>query len=224
VKPRHEYKHSLNFGDYVVLRNRLKHMMKRDPHTDANGEYRVRSLYFDTPDDKALREKIDGVDNRDKFRIRRYLGDSDYIVLEKKHKRHGLCDKQQAQISASEVEALLGGDTKWLLDDVRPVVREFYTRIRSERLMPKTIVDYIREPFICEAGNVRITFDRGIHSGVYTTDFLDDGMPTVSAGDEIVLLEVKFDEFIPDHLVRALQLDGRRASACSKYALCRIYG
>lgn len=224
MKARHEFKHSLNYSDYIVLRNRLKHAMSRDPYTDANGEYRVRSLYFDTPGDKALREKIDGVDNRDKFRIRRYLGNDDYLVLEKKSKRHGLCYKQSVRVTADEVRSLLNGNYDWLLDESRPVAKELYTRIKSERLASKTVVEYIREPFIFAAGNVRVTFDRDIHSGVFSTDFLNDTMPTVSAGDEIVLLEVKYDQFIPDHLVNLLRIDGRRASACSKYALCRIYG
>ncbi|MDR1000725.1 MAG: polyphosphate polymerase domain-containing protein [Clostridiales bacterium] len=221
---RREYKHSLNFGDYIVLRNRLRHTMKRDPHTGLNGEYRVRSLYFDTPGDKALREKIDGVDNRDKFRIRRYLNSEDYIVLEKKSKRHGLCYKQSARVTVDEVRALLNGETKWLLDKNLPIAKELYTRIQSECLSPKTVVDYIREPFIYAAGNVRVTFDRDIHTGVFSTDFLNDEMPAVPAGDEIVLLEVKYDQFIPSHLVNLLRLGDRRASACSKYALCRIYG
>lgn len=70
MQARHEYKHSLNYTDYILLRDRLKRTMQRDSHADKNGEYRVRSLYFDTPGDKALREKIDGVDRREKFRIR----------------------------------------------------------------------------------------------------------------------------------------------------------
>jgi hypothetical protein len=199
--------------------------MKRDPHTDTNGEYHVRSLYFDTPGDKVLRDKTDGVDNRDKFRIRRYLGNGDYMVLEKKSKRHGLCYKQSARVTAAETAALLNGETGWLFDNSRPVAKELYARMRSELLRPKTVVDYIREPFICEAGNVRVTFDRSIHTGAFPADFLNDDMPAILAGgDEIVLLEVKYDQFIPDHLANLLRIDGRGASACSKYALCRMYG
>ena len=56
MQARHEFKHSLNYGDYVILRGRLGHVMARDPYADEKGEYRVRSLYFDTPGDKALRE------------------------------------------------------------------------------------------------------------------------------------------------------------------------
>ena len=224
VQARHEYKHSLNYADYILLRDRLKRTMRRDSHVDKNGEYRVRSLYFDTPGDKALREKIDGVDRREKFRVRRYIGADDHLVLEKKSKIHGLCYKKSCCLTREELELLQGGALKWMALDGRELVRELYTKMKNEQLRPKTIVDYVREPFVCPAGNVRITFDRDIRTGLFSTDFLSDDLPTVKAGDEIVLLEVKYDEFIPDHIVHLLQLEGRRASACSKYALCRVYG
>ena len=224
MQARHEYKHSLNYTDYILLRDRLKRTMRRDNHADKNGEYRVRSLYFDTPGDKALREKIDGVDRREKFRIRRYIGGDDLLVLEKKSKRHGLCYKISCRLTREELVLLQSGNVKWMALDKRELVQELYAKIRYEQLRPKTIVEYIREPFVYPAGNVRITFDREIRTGLFSTDFLSDDLPTVKAGDEIVLLEVKYDQFIPEHIVRLLQLEGRRASACSKYALCRIYG
>jgi hypothetical protein len=224
MQARHEYKHSLNYGDYIILRNRLRHLMSRDAHADEKGEYKVRSLYFDTPGDKALREKIDGVDKREKFRIRRYIGGGEYLNLEKKSKVHGMCYKTSALITPDEIARLQSGDFAWMLSDDRELVRELYAKMRNERLAPKTVVDYIREPFICIAGNVRITFDRDIRTGLFSTDFLSDALPTVKAGEEIVIVEVKYDRFIPDYITDALQLGNRRAAACSKYALCRVYG
>ncbi|GHU95185.1 molecular chaperone [Clostridia bacterium] len=224
MKARHELKHSLNYGDYHILRGKLRRVMSHDVHADENGEYRVRSLYFDTPGDKALREKIDGVDRREKFRIRRYLGDTDYIMLEKKSKTHGMCYKRSAKLTAEEVCAIQSGELSWMIGDKRELVCELYSKMRSELLLPKTVVDYIREPFICIAGNVRITLDRDIRTGLFATDFMSECLPTVKAGDELVLLEVKYDQFIPDYITNVLQLGSRRAAACSKYAICRIYG
>ncbi len=221
---RHEYKHSLNYADYIVLRNRLKRVMRRDCHADQNGEYRVRSLYFDTPDDKALRQKIDGVDKREKFRIRRYIGNDEYLVLEKKSKRNGLCYKRTCKLTQDEVTMLLQGNVRWMAEKENDLVKELYAKLRYEQLQPKTIVEYIREPFIYQAGNVRITFDKEIRTGIHATAFLNDELPMIKAGDEIVLLEVKYDQFIPDHIAQLLHLPGRRASSCSKYAMCRIYG
>jgi hypothetical protein len=224
MRARHELKHSINYGDYILLRDRLRHVMQRDAHADANGEYRVRSLYFDTLTDKALLEKINGVDDRVKYRLRRYIGVPGFIKLEKKSKRNGLGTKESAQLTEAEVRQILAGDIAWMKADARPLVAQLYEKMAIEGFQPKTIVDYIREPFTCAAGNVRVTLDRDIRTGLFATDFLNDDLPTVKAGDEMIVLEVKYDQFIPQHLVGLLQLDSRRATACSKYALCRIYG
>ena len=224
MQGRHELKTSINYCDYITLRNRLKHLMQRDPHTDSNGQYRVRSLYFDTPQDKALREKQDGVDAREKFRIRKYLTSNDTIKLEKKSKKNGLSYKTSVNLTPADVQAILQNDLNWMLHDPRPLVQELYTKMKNQHLEPKIIVDYTREPFTCTAGNVRITFDREIRSGLYSLDFFNDNLPTLKVGDEIVVMEVKFDQFIPSHIQAAIQLGNRRASACSKYALARIYG
>jgi hypothetical protein len=210
--------------DYTILRAKLSAMLRRDAHADKNGEYRVRSLYFDTPTDRALREKIEGMDRREKFRVRRYLGNDDYLVLEKKSKRRGLSYKQSVEITADELCALQSGDTGWMARDQRELVAELYCKMTSDLLRPKTIVDYVREPFVCDAGNVRITLDRNIRTGLFSTDFFDDALPTIAPEHELVLLEVKYGAFIPDYIVSLLQLESRRAAACSKYALCRIYG
>jgi len=224
MQGRHELKHSINYCDYILLRNKLKYLMQHDPHADQNGEYPVRSLYFDTPDDKALREKQDGLDNREKFRIRRYLNGSNIINLEKKSKKNNISYKITANLTAAEVQSIINNDLNWMALDTRPLVQELYTKMKNQSLAPKTLVDYTRETFTYPAGNVRITFDRDIRTGLYSQDFFNDNLPTLKVGDEIVVLEVKFDQFLPSHLQAALQLGNRRATACSKYALARIYG
>ncbi|WRS28727.1 polyphosphate polymerase domain-containing protein [Oscillospiraceae bacterium MB08-C2-2] len=224
MKARHEFKHSLNYMDYIILRNKLRAILPHDDNVDANGEYKIRSLYFDTPGDKALLEKLNGFNRREKFRLRRYNDDTQFVRLEKKSKISGLCYKQSASLSREEVKLLLQGQWDWMIQQERPLVAELYSKMNGQLLQPKTIVDYVREPFIYPAGNVRITFDRDIRTGLQSKAFLDNDLPTVPAGNEIVLLEVKYDEFIPGFIADLLQLGNRKASACSKYALCRIYG
>ena len=97
-------------------------------------------------------------------------------------------------------------------------------KMRTQGLRPKTVVDYTREPFVYRPGNVRVTFDYGIRTGLGCTDFLDPGLVTVPAGDAPILMEVKWDAFLPDLIRDAIQLTGRRSAAFSKYAQCRIYG
>lgn len=221
---RHEFKHSLNYQDYHILRKRLQVVLAHDNNVNQNGEYFIRSLYFDTPTDKALREKIDGVNTREKFRIRRYNDNNEHIMLEKKSKYNGLCSKQSVPLKKCEVEKLLKGDTGWMPDSGQDLIVELYTKMKAQQLRPKTIVDYTREPFVYPAGNVRITLDRAIKTGIYHTGFFEQNLPTVSAGTEMVVLEVKYDAFMPSFIAAVLQLDSRRASAISKYAICRAYG
>lgn len=220
---RHEWKHEINYVDMLVLRQRLQTVMQRDPHAVC-GSYFIRSLYFDNPADKALREKIDGVNCREKFRIRYYNHDTSLIHLEKKSKWNGLGSKRSAALTAQEAQAIVDGAWDWMLDSGRPLVQELYSKILSQGLRPKTIVDYTREPFIYAPGNVRVTLDYGIRTGLNCTDFLNPDCLTIPAGSAPIILEVKWDEFLPSVIRDIVQLNGRRTAAFSKYAVCRIYG
>lgn len=220
---RHEWKHEINISDMFALRQRLRAVMAVDEHT-VDGSYRVRSLYFDTPTDRVLREKLDGVDIREKFRIRYYNDDLGYIRLEKKSKRRGVGNKQSAKLSVLEAQAIVDGDITWMAECDRELVRELYRKMIYQGLRPKTIVDYVREPFVYVPGNVRVTLDRDIRTGILCTDFLDAECVMIPAGNAPVILEVKWDAYLPSIIRDIVQLDGRRTAAFSKYAACRIYG
>ena len=220
---RHEWKHEINYTDLLVLRQRLQAVMQPDPHA-VGGSYFIRSLYFDNLADKALREKIDGVNRREKFRIRYYNRDTSLIHLEKKSKWNGLGNKQGAVLTVQESQAIVDGDWEWMLDSGKPLVQELYSKMRSQGLRPKTIVDYTREPFIYAPGNVRVTLDYDIRTGLNCTDFLNPDCVTIPAGNSPIILEVKWDEYLPSVIRDIVQLDGRHTAAFSKYAVCRIYG
>lgn len=220
---RHEWKIEINFSDLLVLRQRLRAIAAPDPHA-IDGKYHIRSLYFDTPTDKALREKIDGVDRREKFRIRCYNGNTSLIHLEKKCKIQGLCRKESCLLDASEVQSLLDGDDQWMKPCDRPLVQDLAYQMQTTGLRPKTLVDYTREPFVFAPGNVRVTLDYDIRTGLGTTDFLHCDCVTIPANPSPIILEVKWDEFLPDIIRDAVQLQSRRAGAFSKYAACRTYG
>ncbi len=223
MKYRHEWKHEINAADRLVLLTRLGAVMKRDAHA-IDGVYKIRSLYFDDLRDTALREKIDGVNVREKFRIRFYNGDTSFIVLEKKSKINGLCAKESCRISAEEAQDIVDGDLGWMSDSGRPLCVELYSKMKSRGLRPRTIVDYTREPFVFGPGNVRVTIDREVRTGDFRTDFLNPETLTLPAGDSPMILEVKWDEFLPDIIRDAVTIPGRRVAAFSKYEQCRIYG
>lgn len=218
---RHEWKHEISHGDVPVLRSRLRAVASPDGHGE-NGTYHIRSLYFDTPTDRVLREKIDGVSRREKFRLRRY-GGGGLIRLEKKSKLGGLCAKEQAPVTEEEVRALLAGDTDWMRSSGRDLVWELYQKMHTQLLRPRVIVEYAREAYVYAPGNVRVTLDANIRTGLGGTDFLAPDCVTVPAS-ETVVLEVKWDAFLPGCIRSAVQLEGRRTAAFSKYAVCRRYG
>lgn len=220
---RHEWKHEITLSDRLVLRQRLRAAARPDGHA-RDGRYFTRSLYFDNLADKALREKLDGVDRREKFRIRYYDYDTSLIRLEKKSKRNGLGRKVSAPLTAEEAGALAEGRWDWMPASGRDLVLELYSKMKSQGLRPRTIVDYTREAFVYAPGNVRVTLDYDIRTGLRCTDFLNPDCVTVPAGDAPAILEVKWDAYLPEVIRDAVRLPGRRASAFSKYAACRIYG
>lgn len=223
MKFRHEWKHEINLSDMIAIRQSLRAVAQADPHA-VDGKYFIRSLYFDNLYDKALREKIDGVNLREKFRIRYYNADPSLIHLEKKSKINGLCSKESAPLTREEAQKIVDGDLEWMADGGRELVCELQSKMKSQGLSPKTIVDYTREPFVYAPGNVRVTFDYNIRTGLTCTDFLNPDCVTVPAGEAPIILEVKWDEFLPSIIRDAVAMSGRRAAAFSKYAVCRIYG
>lgn len=221
---RHEWKHEINTSDMIAIRQRLRAIARPDEHA-VGGKYFIRSLYFDNLTDKALREKLDGVNSREKFRLRYYNLDPSLIHLEKKSKQNGLGSKQSADLTAAEAQGIVEGRLDWMINSERPLVQELYSKMRSQGLRPKTIVDYTREPFVYTPGNVRITLDYNIRTGLGSTDFLNPNCVTVPAGSAApIILEVKWDEFLPSFIRDAVQLGSRHTSAFSKYAACRVYG
>ena len=223
IKYRHEWKHVLNTTDLLILRQRLRAIMESDPHA-IDGKYHIRSLYFDNLEDKALREKIDGVNMREKFRIRLYNYNSSLINLEKKSKKNGLGTKYSAKLSAEEAQKIVDGEIDWMLQSENSLIQELYCKMRYQGMRPKTIVDYIREPFIFRPGNVRVTLDYDIRTGLHSTDLLNPDAVTIPAGDAPLLIEVKWDEFLPAIIRDAVSLPDRRVGSFSKYAQCRVYG
>ncbi|MBE5926362.1 MAG: polyphosphate polymerase domain-containing protein [Lachnospiraceae bacterium] len=223
---RHELKYQINYAEYLAMRQRISAFMKLDENSSKKGNYLIRSIYFDNVDDKVLREKLDGVQKREKFRIRYYNDDFSFITLEKKMKHNSLCLKLSATITEEECRALLAGKTEWMPMHNSEVVRELYYKMNSQQLRPRVMVSYVREPFVYEAGNVRVTFDSCIRTSLYHREFLEEKTYDISAQNNNgeIILEVKYDEFIPEVIVDLLQIEGIRQQAFSKYGVCRRFG
>ena len=223
---RHELKFAIPYGEYLALRTRLRLIMKPDPHMGQDGRYQIRSIYFDNSDDKALREKVDGIAKREKFRIRYYNDDFSFITLEKKMKVNNLCLKFDRRISEEECRKILNGDINWILDTDSNLLKEFYAKSKFQRLKPRVLVSYVREPYIYNAGNVRVTFDSQIRTTLFQQEFLTQKVTDISATDtpQDMLLEIKFDEYLPGIIQDIVQIKGARQQAFSKYGACRRFG
>ena len=226
LKYRNEYKHVINKNHAIVLKSRLKALLKSDPFADENGGYFIRSLYFDTYDDKALGEKFDGLPFRNKYRIRFYNYDESKIKLENKIKSYNSAAKLFCGMTKEEVYFILAREYDFLKKSDEPLKRTFYQELAAGALVPKTIVDYIRTPFIYPHGNVRITIDSDIRSpvGQIGVDIFNPNIPTVSVfPDEKCVLEIKYDDFIPDFIHKIIQVEVTATTAISKYAFCRRF-
>lgn len=215
---RHEYKFLISEASAQLLKQRLPCFMARDSHAGPTGQYTIRSLYFDNSDHTAFFEKVDGVDNRTKYRIRLYNGDLSYLKLERKEKKGHLTRKTAQRISQAQAEAFQNGaslpvEEETLAGELR---RELLAGLRAA-----VVVDYDRTPFVCTAGNTRITLDENLRTIPHSTrlDAPDAAMiPILEPGQ--VIMEVKFDDFLPGYLTEVLSDIPKAAMAVSKFALC----
>ena len=219
---RHEIKHLITPGDAASIRANLSAVAQMDPHAKEKGFYRIRSLYFDDPADTALHEKLDGVNERRKFRIRYYNDDLGYIMLECKMKRDGVGAKPQERLTLEETQKIIRGEIDWMVKSGRPLLVALYVDMKTRRLAPKTVVEYKRFPFVYGPGNVRVTIDWAIRTGT-PKDFLNPEGLTLPIEDDVTLLEVKWDGYLPNVIRKATALKSRYPTAFSKYAACRVY-
>ena len=221
---RHELKYFIHPAEVEALRNRLRPAMTLDSHCVGGRPYVIRSLYFDTINDDALDEKIAGVGNRKKYRIRIYDFSDKVIKLECKSKYGDLISKQSVSIPRDLADQLIAGDPEGLQRMRHPLLHDVYREMKTRLLRPVVIVDYVREAYIHPAEEVRITFDKQIRTGLYQTDMFNPNIPTYPVFDDPVeVLEVKYDEFLPSYLQAILSGVTAQRSAVSKYTWCRRY-
>lgn len=224
MKYRHEYKYVCNSMQSTVLKTRASGIMKRDIHAGANGYYRIRSLYFDDMEDTCYYENEGGVGERDKYRIRIYNGDISRISLEKKSKNRGMTLKTACRINEEICRKLMKGEKNIIDSNMTYVQKKLLLEMQLKNMSPKVIVEYVRYPFVNQNGNVRVTFDEAISSSNDIGCFLEKEIilrPILEKGQGI--LEVKWDEFLPDYIKKIMELDSLRWNSFSKYYLCRKY-
>ena len=224
---RHELKYYIGKPQYLVLKSCLKGVLSLDPNAQKNGgEYSIRSLYFDTVFNDAYYDKLNGVKDRDKYRMRIYNGSPDVIFMECKSKVENYISKRSVRIPRELADQLVGGDPTGLEFTQNGLLRDICREMRLRFLHPVVIVDYDREPFLHPAEEVRITFDKNIRTGLNAIDIFDPSLPTIPVmDDEMMILEVKYNRALPQYIADLISFACPECvqTAISKYTMCRRY-
>lgn len=220
MRYRNEVKYIITKNQAKILMQRLNLVMDLDTNTYEDNSYLIRSLYFDDLDSNSYYEKLDGILYRKKYRIRLYNGDDKFIRLECKHKHNNMTAKEQALINKEICSKIIEGNYNIETND--EVLKKFLNDIETRHLVPSVIVDYKRVAYIYPISTVRITFDYNIKSGRYNYNLFDNDTSLVNViDDNMVVLEVKFDEVLPLHIANILETIPSFRQAVSKFALCR---
>ena len=195
---RHEWKFQISPATAVLLSTRLNIFLKRDAHAGPEG-YRIRSLYFDDVNESAFYDKLAGVNERVKYRLRYYNDNAGVIFFERKRKHDVYIEKDSFRISREMAEHMIR-DMALPVDMLCNPLMEEFAALRSTRLMrPRVIVDYHRLAYVYPEQNVRITLDSGVRSGLYKTGgFFGSGVSLPVAENDFVILEVKYDAYLPN--------------------------
>ncbi|MBR0122694.1 MAG: polyphosphate polymerase domain-containing protein [Bacteroidales bacterium] len=221
---RHEFKYIISEGMMAVLRNRVINILQPDPHALPEGSYLIRSVYFDDYANTCYYENENGTDPREKFRIRFYNCSDTRISLECKRKEREKTLKTSCFISRNETRLLMQGTPLTDIEGRPPILYKFINTMVQRMMKPVSIVEYRREPFVYSAGNVRVTFDTNIISSTDYEHLFDKNLISRSIMPVgFHLMEVKYDEYIPDFIYNCLQIDGLERTAFSKYYLSRKY-
>lgn len=223
---RHELKFYINYHEYTYLKNRLKDSLILDENSSLEtSDYTIRSLYFDDVYNSALKEKEAGVFQRKKYRVRIYNGSDSVIKFEKKSKYNKYITKKSKKLSKKEFYKLINGKTDFLIKSKNKLLNEVYVETKTKLLKPVVIVTYEREAYTYPLERIRITFDKNLRAGIKSYDVFDENLIEKDIFDkQIMIMEIKYNSYLPSFIKNLLQMRKHTHSAISKYVLCRKTG
>lgn len=218
---RYEQKYLITGPQYQELRPVVAALLRPDPNAGPDGTYMIRSLYFDDVYRTAYQEKQNGIYARKKYRVRVYNCRDSQIHLECKYKQGSYISKESLSLTRPEYQQLAGGDCRFLLGKDSQMGREFCADTLSRLLQPDVIVDYEREPYVMEAGTVRVTFDRDVRAARPGQDLFDPGIPSYGVLEPgRMIMEIKFTGYLPEQVRRIFRLRDLPQTSASKFCLC----
>ncbi len=221
---RNELKYYISTIEYLALVNRLKHVLKSDKHSIPKVGYFIRSLYFDSYDDECLYQKQSGDIFRAKYRMRIYDTNTDIVKFEIKHKSNNQIFKEIATITKESAYKIIDGDYNELLKYENSILNKIYIRFTQKGYRPKVVIDYTRDAYIFDFFNIRITFDKDLHSNSTDFDIFSNNLHTIPVIlERKQIMEIKYETILPEYIQRTLQLDAVERMAISKYTLGRRF-
>jgi hypothetical protein len=221
---RNELKYYLSYSGYVMLSDILKKFLLQDKHNKEKlGGYFIRSLYFDDIDDKAFEDKMAGIEERSKYRLRIYDVSDKWVKFEIKNKFNDNITKETAIISRDDAKEIQNGNFEVMLKYNNPILNKAYIEFKKYSYKPVSLIDYLREAFVYDVNNVRIVFDRFLKSSTLHLDiFKTDPALVPQLKKEIIIMEIKYDHFIPSWIKELIQIPSFDRSAISKYCIGRL--
>ena len=220
---RSEQKYLLSHADAAALKERLLLLLQRDAHGGDAG-YCVRSLYFDSLNQRDYAEKLAGVEVRRKIRLRTYDTADPTCRLEMKKKRGAHSEKLSITVTRQEAELLCAGDLTALYQRMSklPEAGLFYETMLLGCYRPAALITYSRLAFVHPAGDTRITFDSDVRASEGAASIYDNTPFLIPVLQDAVILEVKYNEVLPAQIAKVLQPFHLTQTAYSKYAESRL--
>lgn len=220
---RHELKYYINMNDYLYAKSLLKNLMQRDSYQKDDDGYFIRSLYLDDANDASVEEKLAGVEKRDKYRLRIYDFNQDWVKLERKRKYNNYVKKSSVIITKEEAIEIMNGKYECLLKYNNTDANSIYFDFKRKYFEPAVIVDYVRDAFILDYNNIRITFDKHLRGNTSDLNLFDANVLTEPLQkNEVMIMEVKYNNCLPSWFTEFFHFEGAVHSAISKFCHCRM--
>jgi|SRR3989344_14993 len=216
-----ELKYYVSYPDYLNLSKKLSMIMKKDQH-DIDKGYFIRSLYFDTINNKAFYEKMEGIEERKKYRLRIYDTKDKNVKFEIKKRINNQMLKETAVITKEDALEIQSQNYDVLIKYNNPILNKIYCEFKQEKFIPVVIVDYLRDAYVYDLNNIRITFDKSLKSDVSNLNLFENNISGPLLNENVVIMEIKYNHFLPEHIKKTLQISRFERDAISKYCISRI--
>ncbi|HCF93296.1 MAG TPA: hypothetical protein DER58_12620 [Firmicutes bacterium] len=219
---RHEVKYHISEREAYMLAQYFRCIMRTDKHAGSDGQYWIRSLYFDTPGNRDYHDKVNGYTDRRKIRLRIYDTATNIAMLEHKSKRGAFVHKESMPLDRQNASTLVNGNCAFLPFLPHGAAHQFYACFQRELLRPILIIDYERQAFELPFESIRITIDRSLRASMDTSRLFDKNAPCLRVPNERgCILEVKYRHAIPDFIRSILSEIDLTGTSISKYIICR---